>query len=476
MIEPLESRVLDINSEALGTSTDKLMENAGRLVAEYMIERFEPSNVLVVCGTGNNAGDGAVAAHYLSENGWTVKVALVRGRKDIKSRKLLGNLERLPGQVEVIEKADPALLEDFPVVLDALLGTGLKDSPREPYATWIKRMNQVEATIVSIDVPSGLGTSLSVRPKITISMHDTKEGMDQGNSGEMIVVDIGIPKAASEYTGPGEFVYYPIPARGSHKGQNGRLLIIGGGPYTGAPALSGLAALAVGVDLVWIASPEVSARTIASYTPNFIVKPLKGNALSPENLDEIKGLLDSVDAVLVGPGLGRDEGTVKAVCRLVEEIMLPILIDADGLYALSIDGTPVLGVPAVFTPHRKEFAMLAGGIPETITEADVAEMAMNTSSTILLKGSEDIISDGDVIKKNNTGNPAMSVGGTGDVLAGLIAGLMSKGVEPFNAARMGAYLSGLAGDVAFDELGYSMTATDVIASVPKTLKDVLQKV
>ncbi len=474
MIAPQESRVLDINSEAAGVSASDLMENAGRGIAQLVIKKFEPSDIFIVCGTGNNAGDGAVAARYLSEKGWKPTLALVRSRADIKSRLLIQNLDKLPEGVLLTENAEPESMKGFPIILDGMLGTGLKDQPKEPYAGWIVKINESEANIISIDGPSGLGTPLAVKPSMTVSMHDLKEGMTTENSGEIVIVDIGIPKEATEFVGPGEFVYYPIPSETSHKGQNGRLLVLGGGPYTGAPALSGMAALKVGVDLVWIACPEASAQVIASYTPNFIVKPLKGDVLSPTNLEEMVGLLENVDAVLVGPGLGRGEHTVKAVCKLVEEIMLPVLVDADGLYALSVGGTPVLGVPAVFTPHKKEFAGLAGVIPETIDEKEVVEMARNTASTILLKGPVDIISDGEHVKKNRTGNPAMSVGGTGDVLAGLVAGLMSKGVEPFNAARMGAYLSGHAGDMAFGRLGYSMTATDVVSSIPEALKDLLQ--
>jgi len=475
MINSLESRVLDINSEALGVPTSVLMENAGKAVAEEIIKNYDTRNILVVCGTGNNGGDGAVAARYLAESGWQVTLALVKPRSAIKSQKLVDNLGKLPGAVGVIEQADPKIAVDFRLILDAMLGTGLKDSPREPYASWISMMNKIQAKVVSIDVPSGFGTDRAILPDMTVSMHDSKEGMNEKNSGTIAIVDIGIPKEAEEYVGPGDFVYYPLPAKESHKGQNGRLLIIGGGPYTGAPALSGMAALAVGVDLVWIASPEVCAQTIASYTPNFIVRALKGDKFTGNNLEEIKDLLATVDAVLVGPGLGRDPDTVKAVCKLMEELMIPVLVDADGLYALSKGGTPVLGVPAVFTPHRKEFAGLAGAIPELIGPNEVAEMARETSSVIVLKGPEDIISDGDLFKKNRTGNPAMSVGGTGDVLAGLIAGLLAKGAEPFAASRMGAFLSGRAGDIAFDRLGYSMTATDVIASIPEVLKEALER-
>ncbi|MCK4267040.1 MAG: NAD(P)H-hydrate dehydratase, partial [Thermoplasmata archaeon] len=400
---------------------------------------------------------------------WTVSLALVKGRENIKSQLFKENLERLPEQVRVVEKAEPSIIGNFPVLVDAMLGTGLKEAPREPYASWIRELNDAGGDIISVDVPSGLGTSLAVRPSLTISMHDVKDGMTKENSGEIVVVDIGIPEGAARFVGPGEFIYYPIPDRDSHKGQNGRLLIVGGGPYTGAPALSGLAAMAVGVDLLRIASPEWSASIIASYSPNFMVRPLDGEALSPGNISSISELMEVSDALLIGPGLGRDKQTQKAVRQIVSASNIPVIIDADGLYALLAKGMKPFRVPAVLTPHKKEFSRLAGIEPGQITDRGVAEMAQALGSTLLLKGQVDLITDGERSKYNKTGNPAMSVGGTGDVLAGIVAGLMAKGVAAYDAARMGAYLSGAAGDIAFEKLGYSMTALDVVDYIPEVL-------
>lgn len=469
MISPAESRVLDINAEALGVATITLMENAGKCIADHLFNNFEQSNVLIVCGTGNNGGDGAVAARYLKEKGWNVTLALVKSREDIKSQLFLQNLEKLPEGVLVVENAGPEVIAGFPMILDAMLGTGLKDQPREPYGGWISAINAADAKVVSIDVPSGLGTGLAIKPHVTISFHDSKDGMTPENSGENVVADIGIPKEASEFVGPGEFVFYPLPEESSHKGQNGRLLIVGGGPYTGAPALSAMAALRTGVDLVWLAVPESCWQVVASYSPNFIVKSLAGDCLVTEHLPVIRELIKEVDAVLIGPGLGRDERTVKAVRQLLSEIEKPIVVDADGLYALSEGQRTILNAPAVLTPHRKEFERLVGEAAAT-DENTVAELANKLGTTLVLKGPEDVISDGQNIKKNMTGNAAMSIGGTGDVLAGIIGALLAKGVAPYNAGRMGTYLSGRAGDHAFEELGYSLTATDVIANIPEALR------
>jgi hydroxyethylthiazole kinase-like uncharacterized protein yjeF len=473
MISAIESKVLDANSEALGISTLELMENAGRTVADNLEKMFKPSKVLVVCGTGNNGGDGAVTARHLFHKGWKTTLALVKSRKDLKSKALVQKLKVLPKGVKVVECAKPGLADDYGIIVDAMLGTGLSEKPKEPYASWIKKLNASKAKIVSIDVPSGMGTSICVKPDVTVTLHDSKLGMNLANSGNIIVADIGIPKEAMEFTGPGEFVYYPIPDKSSHKGQNGRLLIVGGGPYAGAPALSAMAALAAGADLVWIAAPEKTAGIIACYTPNYIVKGLEGDVISSDNLKEIDALARNVDALLVGPGLGRDKKTLEAVSQLVKKCKLPLVIDADGLYALSVNGVPAFKTPTVLTPHRREFSRLTGIKPNKVSEKDVVKLAGKCRCVVLLKGPVDFVTDGERVKKNTTGNPAMTVGGTGDVLAGIVAGLMAKGVKSFEAARMGAYLSGVAGDRAFGRIGYSLTATEVIASIPLALMDSL---
>ena len=272
MIDSIEARVEDLNAEALGVPGSQLMENAGKAAAEEIMKLSEPSRIAIICGTGNNGGDGAVIARYLDEAGWFVTLALVKLKSNIRTNLSKSNYFKVPGKVTVIENANPEILDSHSYIVDAMFGIGLKSIPKEPYATWIRKMNLHSEKVISIDIPSGLGTELAVKPFMTLTMHDSKTGMNTENSGQIKIIDIGIPKEAGEYLGTGDMVFYPIPKPDSHKGQNGHLLIIGGGPYTGAPALSAFAAQAIGADLITIATPEASWQVIASYSPNFIVK------------------------------------------------------------------------------------------------------------------------------------------------------------------------------------------------------------
>ncbi|MFO7619611.1 MAG: NAD(P)H-hydrate dehydratase [Thermoplasmata archaeon] len=473
MIRVLESKVLDRNAQALGISAGELMENAGKAVAREALAMKAEGPVLIACGPGNNGGDGVVAARHIARAGRAATIALLTSRKSVKSQLLVENLYKLPKSVMVVEEAKPSMITGAAIVIDSMLGTGLRSEPREPYASWIRAINGSGAHVISADVPTGLGTGLCVKPEITVTFHDSKEGMDRKSCGRIVIADIGIPGEAGEFVGPGELEYYPIPAKDSHKGQNGRLLIIGGGPYAGAPALSAFAAHAIGADLVTIAAPEPSASTIASYSPNFIVRPLEGKVLAPGHHAHLMELAGESDAVLLGPGLGRDRDTVKAVRGILKALKKPVVVDADGLFAMSGAKLPGFKVPAILTPHAREFTRLGGSDDLSVESADA--LAGRFNATILLKQPMDIISDGKHHKLNRTGNPGMTVGGTGDVLAGIVAGLMAKGAQPYDAARMGAYISGTAGDLAFDSLMYSMTATDVIACIPAALKRGLSK-
>ncbi len=187
-----------------------------------------------------------------------------------------------------------------------MLGIGLLGELRNPYSIIVEKINsQKEKTIISVDVPTGLGTNLAIKPDFTVTFHDSKETMNKENSGEIHIVDIGIPKKSIDYVGPGELnVYYPRPKKQSHKGENGSVLIIGGGPYVGAPALAGLAALRTGADLVYIATPKSSWQAIASFSPNLIVKGLNSEVLTPGDIPTIREIVNKCDAVVLGPGLG----------------------------------------------------------------------------------------------------------------------------------------------------------------------------
>ena len=475
MLPHQEVRVLDINSEYLGTSTDLLMENAGRSVAEFLEEKYGRGNKIgIVCGTGNNGGDGFVAARYLKEKN-KVQVLMAKPRQSIKTDLARKNFEKV---ADISSPAEDADLRQFDVVVDGLLGTGIRGEVEEPYKTLIERLNSSGSKIVSIDVPSGLGSDLWVKPDYTVTFHDEKVGMSKRNSGNIVVKDIGIPADAVKFVGPGEFVYYPIPGKDTHKGENGIVLIIGGGPYTGAPALAGLSAYRIGVDLVHIATPAMSYYPIASYSPNFIVHRLSGDNLAERDLDVLRKLSEKVDAVLIGPGAGDHRDAYFTIQSFVRECDKPVVIDADGIGAVSKDLSVLKGKRGVITPHAMEFKTISGiSLPEDYEARSVSvrEFAKTIGMTILLKGRIDVISDGDRVKLNRTGNAAMSVGGTGDVLAGQVAGLVSKGVDPFDAARISAFTNGFAGDLAFDELGFSLLATDVIDKIPAVLKRFLER-
>jgi hydroxyethylthiazole kinase-like uncharacterized protein yjeF len=363
-------------------------------------------------------------------------------------------------------------LSGYDLIVDAIYGIGIHGDIKEPYFSLISKINQAGIPIVSIDVPSGLGANMAVRPVRTITLHDIKEGMNESNSGRITVVDIGIPKDAERFTGPGEYVYYPIPKPDSHKGENGRVLVIGGGPYTGAPSLAAMGAYRIGADLVQIATPEPSFQTVSGYSPNFIVHGMPGTVFTSNNLDQVLGLTGLVDAVLIGSGLGRDPRTREAVQDFVHECSKPLVIDADAFSALSLDPDLLKGKKGIVTPHSREFATLFGkALPRDLEERaeGVKEAAARIQMTVLVKGMIDVISDGDRVKFNRTGNPGMSVGGTGDVLAGICAGLMSKGVQPFDAARIAAFTNGAAGDLAFNDQCYGLLATDVIDNIPRVM-------
>jgi len=505
MLPPLEVKVLDINSEFYGVKTSLLMENAGKAVAEFVTKNFpNKRNLLFFCGTGNNGGDGFVAARYLAKR-YKISLVLLGGKNKIKTKIAKENFEKLKNYKIGIFELDKLsqdkldhLIRDADIILDAMLGIGISGEPREPFRSIIEKVNSSKKTVISIDVPTGFGSKISIKPDVTITFHDIKEGINEKNSGKIIIADIGIPEKAVKFVGPGELVvYYPRPMETSHKGENGVVLVIGGGPYIGAPALSGLASLRVGVDLVYIATPKRAARAITSFSPllikpkrlargiaklvpNLIVKELKSDEekLCPSDVDSILGLISKSDAVVIGPGLGRGESTEKAVIELVRICIKKdkaIVIDADAIEAVS--GGFTFHHKCVVTPHVGEFykltrVRLTGNIEEKMNM--VKKFAKRLNTTILLKGYIDIISDGTRVKLNDIHNPAMTVGGTGDVLAGIVGGLLAKKVMPFNAARIGAFVNGYAGNLAFRSRSYGLVATDIIEEIPSVLKKFLK--
>src|SRR2546426_9594936 len=335
-------------------------------------------------------------------------------------------------------------------------------------------MNGSGKPILSVDVPSGFQATPSVRATVTAALIDAKEGMSEATAGKVRVVDIGFPKEVMELVGPGEFLYYPVPSPASHKGQNGRLLVVGGGPFTGAPAFVGLAAYRIGVDVVHVATPSIAFEPVASASPNLIVHPLPGARVLKTDVGPIMEIASGMDAAVIGPGLGASDATKDAIRALVRSLNLPMVLDADALTAAGEDLTCLAGKRGVVTPHHKEFEVLSGTtLPaELPAKIDAAKaFAKRTGFTVLLKGSPDVITDGVSHRKNKVHNLGMTVGGTGDSLAGICGGLLSKRVAPFIAARMAAFANGYAGNLAFEERSYGMMTTDLIEKIPRVLKD-----
>ena len=460
MISATDSRVLDANSEALGVPVASLMDNAGSAVADFLESNYPSERILFVCGPGNNGGDGFAAALRMDPS--RVKVALLKKASQIHTDIARERYSLLECDISMYSED---CIDRCDIIVDCALGTGISGTVRDPYRQFIIDANSSGKTIVSVDIPSGLGTDLAIRPAHTITFHDVKMGMDPSNCGEILVADIGIPAEASSIIGPGDMLRYPIPGKDSHKGQNGRLMIIAGGPYFGAPIMSSLAALRVGTDIVRVFTPESSATIISLSSPVLMVTPLQGDHLSMGSLSVLLEESKRYDAVLIGPGLGTSSETIQAVRCFVERCETPMVIDADGITAIAGIELPE---GTIITPHSGEYIRLN---PD---DMDQSELSSKIHAVILRKGKEDVVSDGGRTRTNRTGTPAMTGAGTGDVLSGTVAGLLSKGMVPFDAACVGAFISGKAGEMAFEERSYGLIATDVIEKITSVLKAYLE--
>ena len=487
-----EMRAIEINAEYFGLSRLQLMENAGRSVADQISMRFKPpKKVVVFCGLGGNGGDGFVAARHLLERGFAVEIALAGTPSDISDNEALANwniLEAFRSSLSIREIYDSSLIIDAKgdIVIDALLGTGLKAAPRPPISQLIAKINSMKAFRVAVDVPSGIncdtGEALgnAVKADLTITFHRMKTGLKKASeyTGKLVVAPIGVPEQLEQLAGPGDVQKITRPrSLTAHKGDFGRVLIIGGSEvFSGAPALVACAAYRAGVDLVHVAAPAKTAHDISSMSADLITIKLEGEHVSQRNVSTLAPYLEKSTAVAIGPGLGLHKETkafVKEILELVETRKIPLLLDADALKALA-DFRHKLKTPAVFTPHEGEYKTLTGHeLPDDLEKKalDVRKTADKLGAVILLKGHTDIISDGKRCKFNLTGNPGMTVGGTGDVLSGVVAALLAQRVDPFEAAVAGAFINGAAGDFVASMKGFHMVATDLLEWIPKVMDD-----
>jgi NAD(P)H-hydrate epimerase len=484
-------RVLETNAEYFGISLLQLMENAGQNVAAEVAKRIEPrKKVAVFCGLGGNGGDGFVAARHLLSMGFQVSVVLAGRGRDIAHEAARENFAALQflSDIPVIEVTDSSAIPevDADVVVDALLGTGTKGKLKPPISQLVETINALSGFKIAVDVPTGIdsdtGENLgaAVKADVTVTFHAPKMGLAKAKKyvGELVVKDIGLPRQLEAYAGPGDVLLVTkkrsLTAR---KGDFGRVLAIGGSEvFSGAPTLVSLAALRTGVDIVYLAAPSKTAQAISSMSPDLITIKLDGNHLKRNNLEELNRYIESVDAVVLGPGLGLHPDTkefVKACIAAVEAAGKPLLLDADGLKAFAEFKRP-FKVPAVLTPHAGEYAILTGQkLPDSVEErvAMVQKTAAELNGVILVKGKVDLICSKRRFKLNFTGNPGMTVGGTGDVLSGVVGALLAQKADAFEAATAGAFVNGAAGDFVAGEVGYHMVATDLLDWIPHVLDD-----
>ena len=489
MITTDRMAAVDANAAALGVPRKQLMESSGNAVAREVRAVADPdATVALVCGRGNNGGDALVAARFLDE--YDVAVRLLGRPETIRTDIARENWDALasaeiPAET-VTDSRDFDLAglggvapdaEGADVVVDAMLGSGVSGGLREPERTAAGAINASDATVIAVDVPSGIDAdtgepsggqnSVAVDADRVVTFHDAKPGLAALDA-EVTVADIGIPAAAERFTGPGDLLGLGRDPD-SHKGDNGEVLVVGGGPYTGAPTLSALAALRAGADLVRVACPESVAGAVQGFSPNLIVRPLPGDRVGPAHVERVASLAAENDVVVLGPGLGGGDGTEAFVREFLTAFEGRAVVDADALRIVpDVDTDAEL----VCTPHQGELVGMGG---ETASDPDeraelVREFAADLGHTLLVKGAVDVVADGGGVRLNRTGNPGMTVGGTGDVLAGTV-GALAAATDPFRAAAVGAYVVGRAGDAAAEANGAGLVATDLPDRLPEAMRD-----
>lgn len=506
-ILPEEVRALDENAEFLGVSRLQLMENAGRAVVESILRKtgnIQGKNVLILAYVGNKGGDGFVVARHFASMGVPVSLVLLSKPDQISTAEARANfsaVQKMCSSVELIVAptvSDLASLntsiKDASILVDAMLGTGAKGDLQGLLRTAVELCNFSNAYRVAIDVPTGVDpttgklSEIAFKADLTVTHHRPKTGLlaktAKNQVGELEVASIGIPPEAELFVGPGDLRLALKPRETfSHKGQNGRLLIVGGSSrYVGAPSLAALAALKVGVDLVTVAVPSSIVPSVRAFSPDLIVVPLPTEGkLDLKCIPSIMREAENADAVVMGMGMGIEQSVKEAVVGLVDQLNAvgkPMVIDADALKALGEQRKYPQFNCAVLTPHAKEFFDLTG---EKLRDEHsvgwegrvdtVMRWASRLNVTILLKSRFDIIADGKKYKIKTIGNAGMTAGGTGDVLAGETGAILCRGGGPFRSAAAASFLNSYAGDLLAATYGHHFTARDLVDAIPHALKE-----
>jgi len=482
-----------------------LMENAGLQALDAIVEHFgghAPLSSLVLCGRGNNGGDGLVVARHLHGLGHEVAVVLFGKVAELAGDAALNAQIAAAIGVPILEAQDEAAwtalaagLSGYDCIVDAMLGTGLRSAPRGVIVLAIESVNAAGVPVIAVDLPSGLSADDGAIPGVAVAADMTVTfaapkcchllAPAERLCGELVVADIGIPRQVMERVEPTLWLVEPGDPRGllaarvpdSHKGDFGRVLLLAGATGTaGAAVLAAEAALRGGAGLVHVACPQPVYPAIAAQLTEALVHPLpvqEDTGLGTLAGEAFATLRASADVLAVGPGLGTAASTQSLVRRVAIECEQPMVIDADGLNALAgaVDDLRGAAGPRLLTPHPGEAARLLGTDTASVQldrPAAVRELADRSGAVILLKGHRSLTcapAGRPVI--NPSGNPGMASGGSGDVLTGLLVALLAQGLEPPVAAWAGAYLHGLAGDLAAEENGQvGLVAGDLIEWLP----------
>ena len=493
-LEPLptaeEMRAIDRWAiEDRGVPALELMERAGEGLATVVARRVPAGRIVVVCGKGNNGGDGLVASRLLRQAGRELDVLAVAPLEELRGD-AAEQLRRLPGEPPA--PFDAGRFKRAGGIVDALLGTGASGPPREPAV--IEAMNAAGAPIVAADVPSGVDASNgevagpAVRAVATATFHLAKPGLwihpGKAHAGDVEAIDIGIPKRPPVEPCIGLIrpdVLGEMPRRTpeSTKFSTGVVFVIGGSSgLTGAPTMAAMAAMRAGAGYVTVGAP-------ASIQPAFSIRLLEAmtsglpeadGSLTAEAVEPALKAIRRADAVVLGPGLGRSEGAQAFARAMYERVDVPLVVDADGLNALAgiFDKLPQRRWPTVLTPHAGELARLLDVKADEVGRARLAhsrDAAARSRAIVVLKGDDTLVAaTSGFVAISPGGAPGLATAGTGDVLSGVLGAMLAKGLAPAHAACAGAFVHLRAGQLAAEPHGAdAVIASDVIARLPQAL-------
>jgi NAD(P)H-hydrate epimerase len=468
-----------------------LMERAGEGLAHVVARHAPAGQIAVVCGKGNNGGDGLVAARILRQAGRDVSILAVWGVQTLHGD-ASAMLDRLTG--EPPEPFEPGRLDGAHAIVDALLGTGTTGAPREPAAGVIEAVNAAGARVVAADVPSGVDASTgevagpAVRAVATATFHRAKPGLwihpGKAHAGAVEVIDIGIPSGApieSEIgvIRPGVLEEMPRRAPESTKFSSGNVFVIGGSPgLTGAPTMAAMAAMRAGAGYVTVGAPAPLQSIFAMRMLEAMTRglPEAQGSLAAEAVEPALQAIERADAVVLGPGLGRTDGARAFARELYLRIEVPLVVDADGLNALVGLDLPPRRAPTILTPHAGELGRLLGVESDEVGRhrlAHAREMSERSGAIVVLKGDDTlVVRPGGEVAISPGGAPGLATAGTGDVLSGVAGAMLAKRMEPLHAACAAVHLHLRAGQLAAEPLGPdAVIASDVIARLPAALAD-----